>query len=193
MTDSIEQLILTTADDDRDAQFKIAGQYHEQGDTEKMIQWLTKAADNGHMKAKLNLALCYFFGDGVEQSYEKAFPLLKDVAATEDITARYYLSLCFLDGLGVEEDVDYAIRVLWKCAADGMDWAQFSLGECYERGRGVKQDLFEAISWYAKAAQGDVPDANDRFRQLYYENDFTDQNGEKRYFWFEEESMNDGL
>jgi TPR repeat protein len=188
MSDSTDPIIFSTKDD-KDAQFTMAGQFHADGDFEQAVHWLEKAAKNGHVQAKTNLGLMYFFGEGVEQDYDTAFKWFKSSATNDDLTARYYLSLCFLDGLGVEQDEDYAMRVLWKCASDGMDWAQFTLAECYEQGRVVKQDLFEAVSWYARAAQGDVPEANDRFRQLYYENEFTDSNGEKRFFWFEEENM----
>ena len=184
-------IIGTISPDDPDTQFQIAGQHHANGDTEAMIEWLEKAADGGHHKAMTTLGLCCFFGDGMAQDYPRAFELFKTAAGSNDLTARYYLSLCYLDGLGTEVDEDYAVRVLWKCASDGFHWAQFTLGECYEKGRTVKQDLFEAISWYARAAQGDVADANDRFRELYYANEFSDKDGNKRFFWFEEENMSD--
>ena len=181
----------TISPDDAEMQFQIAGQHHASGDQEAMIEWLEKAANNGHHKAMTNLGLCCFFGDGTKQDYPRAFELFKTAAATNDLTARYYLSLCYLDGLGVDKDLEYAVRVLWKAASDGFHWAQFTLGSCYEQGRGVKKDLFEAISWYARAAQGDVPEANERFRELYYANEFSDNDGNKRFFWFEEENMSD--
>lgn len=186
-----ENIIDTVSPDDPDMQFQIAGKHHVDGNTEAMIESLEKAVTGGHHRAMTNLALCCFFGDGIAQDYERAFELFKTSASTNDLTARYYLGLCYLDGLGVAADPDYAVRVLWKCASDGMHWAQFTLGDCYEQGKVVKQDLFEAISWYAKAAQGDVPEANDRFRELYYSNEFTDKDGNKRFFWFEEENMSD--
>jgi len=186
-----DDIIKTVSPDDPETQFQIAGKHHADGNQEAMLEWLDKAAANGHTKAMTNLGLCCFFGDGLEQDYPRAYELFKSASASNDLTARYYLSLCYLDGLGVATDQDYAVRILWKCASDGFHWAQFTLGECYEQGRGVKQDLFEAISWYARAAQGDIPEANDRFRELYYANEFTDKAGDKRLFWFEEENMSD--
>jgi len=189
MSQDFDKQIPSTDLNDKDALFARAGEYHAQGDKDAMVIWLEKAVAKGHIKAKTNLGLCYFFGDNVEQDYEQAFELLKAAASADDQTAKYYLALCYLDGTGVEQDEDYGMRVLWKCASDGMSWAQLSLAECYETGRVVKEDLFEAISWYARAAESDIPEAQEKFRALYYDNNFEDAEGNQRYFWFEEENM----
>lgn len=70
-----------------------------------------------------------------------------------------------------------------------MPHAQLALAEAYEAGSGVQQDLYEAVHWYAHAANAGLEQAAEAFKRLYYSIEFVDENGDRRFFWFEEEHL----
>ena len=96
MTKETNSAIAITDLNDKEALFAKAGEYHAKEDLEGMIPWLEKAAELGHIQAKTNLGLCYFFGNGTEQNYEQAFELFEVAASANDQTAKYYFGLCYL-------------------------------------------------------------------------------------------------
>lgn len=191
MTADVERLKKIAESGDSEAQFQLALYYQLQEDYKDCIRWFKAACENKHVFAMTNLAICYYFGDHIEQSYEKAWPLFLQASIHGDVTAKYYVGLSYLNGNGIDQDSSKAFKILFDCASIGMPWAQLSLADCYVNGTGTEIDLYEAVSWYARAAHQDIEEAGEKFNSIYYSTDFTDTEGNQRWFWFEEDTLTD--
>ena len=102
-------------------------------DASQSINWLQKAADQGHKKAATRLGIIYYKGDGVPSNPERAFELFKRVASTE-VLAQYYMGEAYADGRGITRDYYAAI-----------DWYQKSDSNGYKRAGGKIINLEEEI------------------------------------------------
>ena len=189
MNPDIQQLKMMAESGDAEAQFQLATYCHSQGDYAACTRWLKSACHKQHIRAMTNLAICYYFGDGVAQSYTEALPLFQKASTLGDVSAKYYVGLSYLNGNGVDQDSRKAFKILYDCADEGMPWAQLSLADCYKDGIGTAVDLFEAVSWYARAAEQGVEEAQKKFQSIYYSTHFTDHEGKQRWFWFEREAL----
>ena len=199
MANDIVQLISKAKNGDVEAQFQLGTYYHGEyskscsaKDLETCIHWYTRASEQKHTLATTNLAICYYFGDGVVQNYELAFGLFSESADHGDVNAKYYVGLSHLHGHGATQDSEKGFAILLSCAEAGMPWAQLSVADCYKDGIGVTIDLFEAVSWYYRAADQGSPEAGDKFNRLYYFTHFFDSEGNQRFFWFEEDALRKG-
>jgi uncharacterized protein len=189
MNENIEDIRRHAESGDPEAQFQFAIYSLSNLDYEAGIRWLKIASENKHVFASTNLAICYYFGDHVVQSYEKAWPLLQFSAEQGDLSAKYYIALSYLNGHGIAQDTCRAFKILLHCACEGMTFAQLLLADCYSNGVGTKIDLFEAVNWYSRAAFQGLEEAGEKFNKIYYSNHFTDIDGKQRWFWFEKEFL----
>jgi TPR repeat protein len=185
------EVLQAAENNDPEAQFQLATSAMNAGEKEKFLKWINLAVQNGHPFAITNLGICYYFGDFVEQSYDKAFELFVKSSELGDPNANYYLGLSYLNGLGLSIDTTKGFYLLLNTANEGMPWAQLEVAKCYEVGKGIGEDLFEAVSWYYRAADQGVEEAGEKFNQLYYSNSFVDANGNQRFFPFELETLKD--
>lgn len=177
---------------DAEAQFQYATHLAQEGvtDPHEVMTLLRSSASQGNYKAMSNLGIIYYFGDLGEQNYSKAFEFFKNAAEYHDVTAYYYLGLSYQNGHGTDIDQVKGAEYISKAAQLNMSHAQFALAEAYETGLGVQQDLYEAVHWYAHAANAGLEEAAEAFNRLYYSIEFVDENGDRRFFWFEEENLN---
>lgn len=60
-----------------------------------------------------------------------------------------------------------SLETVQKKANSGNGRAQYLLAECYRNGRGVKQDYSEALSWYEKAANKNIVEAQYQLGYFY--------------------------
>lgn len=188
MNIDVTTLISRAENGDADAQFHLGTHYSSNGNYRDGIYWLELACKQEHMLATTNLAIFYYFGDGVVQCYEKAFPLFVRATDLGDVSAKYYVGLSYLNGNGVEKNTLKGFDLLLDCANEGMAWAQLSVADCYKDGIGTLHDLFEAVSWYAHAAEQGIEEAQTKFQNIYYSKSFVDSDGQQRWFWFEKEA-----
>jgi TPR repeat protein len=119
-------------------------------------QYVAGAA-RGEAEALLRLGVCYYRGDGVPQSYERAAVLYQQAAAKGHADAQFNLGYLYLKGRGVSESSKMAAE-LWKQAADkGHARAHACLGVLYRDGDGVPQSYERAAALFTQsAAQGDT-------------------------------------
>lgn len=169
--------------------FELACQHIADGKTEKAIPLLKKAADNGHAFAASNLGICFYFGDGVEQSYEDAFNCFQIALRNNDPTAFYYVARMYRLGEGRKPEIRAALEYYTKAAMAGMSEAQCELAELYVTGEsvGIERDLRRAVHWFAYAAQQGNTEAEAKFNMLYYHGYETTE--QPTGFWFERESL----
>lgn len=144
---------------DAEAQYQVYNAYYEGVGTEKnqvlADQWLTKAADNGHVIAQ---ALAGFQAIHITKDAAKGVSYLEKAAAGGHLMAKHDLAELYLDGFaGIPMDKERAISLLMENAEDGYAKSQGTLGICYATGNGVPVNHALAVQWFEKAAMQNDP------------------------------------
>lgn len=121
---------------------------------------LELSADQGDVKSKYKIALCYRLGKGVPVDFKKAWEAFTDCRAglerlseEGDLEATKMLADYFAYGRG-KDGTDYVkARGLYYVASIKNDpEALFKLGEIYENGWGTNKDNQQAELYYQKAS-----------------------------------------
>ena len=89
-------------------------------DVKKAVEWMNKAADQGLIEAKRELAEIYIKGDGVLQDFPKAFDLLQAAAHQNDAPAQRDLAMLYANGWGTDKSKVWAL-VWYDYAAKNKD------------------------------------------------------------------------
>ncbi|MGA2349729.1 MAG: hypothetical protein ABSF70_04780 [Terracidiphilus sp.] len=127
------------------------------------------SAEQGDVKAQVQLGLLYHQGKGLPQDYAEALRWYRKAADRDDASGQNGLGYLYFKGQGVPQDFAEADRWYQKAADQGYAKAQFNLGDMYYSGFGVPQDNAEAIRWYREAAdQGYARAQYDLGRMYYY-------------------------
>ncbi len=95
-------------------------------DYAEAVKWFQSAADADHPAGKMNLAISYFEGEGVEQDKEKAVQLLLE-AAEYMPDAQFLLAQCYANGEGIAKDAEKAREWYQKAADAGIVEAKEAL------------------------------------------------------------------
>ena len=69
------------------------------------MEELFKQAEQGDAEAQFLLGLAYYNGEGIEESYEKAFEWWTKAAEQEVPSAMFNLGIMYRDGAGMEQDL----------------------------------------------------------------------------------------
>ena len=105
------------------------------------------------MRSLLKRALVFY----QDKDYERAFPLLLQLAEEENDVAQFVIGLCYQDGTGVKQNNKKAVMWYEASAKQGNVDAACNLADCYREGIGTEADQKEAFGWYKAAAnQGDA-------------------------------------
>jgi len=157
--------------DDVEAQVKIALMYsHGQGidkDPKTAVQWVSKAAKNGHKVAQYYLGNSYEHGQGVEKNLNMAFKWYQLSAKQGYPDAEFSLGVLYENGSGVEKDYKKAVKLYFSSANKGSIAAQTTLAYAYENGYGgFQKDIQKAIYWYEKAAKQGDSWSKERLKEL---------------------------
>ncbi len=129
-------------------------------------QWVAGAA-RGEAEALCRLGYCYYGGQGVPQSYERAAKLYQHAASKGNADAQYNLGCLHREGNGVPQSYEPAAE-LWKQAADqGYAMAQYNLGNLYRDGQGLPQSYEQAAELWQQAADQGNAKAQGKLGVLY--------------------------
>lgn len=131
--------------------------YSEAEDNEKLEDftkartYFLKAESLGSEDASYLLGDTYYYGEGVDQDYQKAAEYYGKASNQAD--ALFSLGSLYMGGYGVKEDAKKGISLYQKAADLNHSTAQFTLGYIYESGDydAVKPDQDLALSWYQLA------------------------------------------
>jgi len=145
----------------------------------KYTKKLMVRAENGDTEAQLELALCYYLGEEVEQSYADAIIWLEKAAEKGCTDAKYFFGHCYHQGEGVERDYAKSIAIFMKLAYAGKAEAQYELGHCYFIGEGIEQSNDEAIRWFEKAAEQGYDEAESMLGVIYLEGEIVEKDEKK--------------
>lgn len=169
---------------DAEAQFDIGIMYYTgtnlPQDTDKAIEFLTKAAEQGHMEAELALG-CIFTDDSSYLNLDSSISWLEKASLQGSVHAQFRLSQIYGAVIYGEADGPYtdekrALALLRLAAEGGYPLAQTMMGVAYDTGAGVAKDSNEAFRWFALAAAQGEPAAQCALGHLY---------GDSRNMWYD--------
>lgn len=125
---------------------------YENGDYEKAVYWWKKA-ENGEprYKAPYYLGICYYYGRGIDQDYNKAYSYFKKDSLNSDAMAM--IGECYYYGRGVGQNYAEAVKCFQKVLQTG-NWrncAARNIAKCYANGYGIEVN-HEKAEYYRKIA-----------------------------------------
>lgn len=117
------------------------------------------------------------------QQFDKAVPLLKQLAGLGNAEAQYNLGYCYQEGIVVEQNQETAIKWYSKSAEQGFNDALYQLMMAYGNGNGVEQDPKKAFSYALKCAENNDGTCMWNVINCYYSGMGVDKNIDKMLEW----------
>jgi len=108
---------------------------------EEAFYWLKEAAQNGHTKAKDDLAFCYLNGTGTSKDYEKAVYWMEQASNDGNVRAKTRLGAAYIEGIGVSADKEKGLSLLKEAASLGDETAKEALKNYSKRELTKKEKL----------------------------------------------------
>ena len=133
---------------------------------------------------EFDLALKFYYGDGVNKDLKKAVELFTTAANQGHSQAQHNLGYCYQIGEGVEKNIEKAAGWYTVAANQGLPSAQYNLAYCYEEGEGVEKNLKKAVEWYTAAANQGYSDAQYNLAYCYEKGEGVEKNLKKAVEWF---------
>jgi len=156
-----------------------------------VIELLTKAANQGHVRAHYSIGFIYFLGSGVAQDYKKAVQWTQKAADQGFSDAQFQLGTMYYNGDGVVLDYKKAVRWFRKAADQGSASAQVNLGEMYNKGKGVAQNYDEAARLFRKAADQGLDTAQFFLANTFFYGEGAAQDYKKAEQWYRKAAHQD--
>ena len=147
----------------------------ENQDMGKAIEWFENSAENGNKFAMFSLANIYYYGNGTDVDYFKAFNYYKESADKGCTHAYYRLGYMFRNGMGCvkntkESDVWFAKMISLyssdKKLQNGFNC--YRLGQLYEKGWGTEIDFDKAKEYYLIASKDKNSNAEFALARIYF-------------------------
>lgn len=126
-----------------------------------------KKANLGNAEAQHNVAECYYYGQGVQQDYQKSVGWHIKAASQNYIASKYCLGWSYEHGEGVAVDMNKAVAYYKEAAKGKHAKAQYYLGLCYLNGTGVESNNKEAVRLIKQSASNGYDNAKFRLGKLY--------------------------
>jgi TPR repeat protein len=141
-------------------------------------------AERGDAHAKVEAALAYLRGEGVEADAGAGMRWVQTAAAQGDVTAQFILGSLYAKGMA--PDPQHAVKWYAAAAAKGNVKAMHNLALAYLSGDGVEKNSATAIDWFTKAANGGYVDAAMNLAVLYDRGDGVDRSPRRALRWYDE-------
>lgn len=130
----------------------IASFYLKKGEFQEAVKWLEKAYSNNFLIVCHNLADCYFWGNGVPQSYKKAYEIFNK-GKDDNPQCLYRLGMMTRNGQGCTKNVGEGVQLLIKAANLGVGRARYQIGVDYYTGEDIRRDYTNAIKYLLLALE----------------------------------------
>ncbi len=163
---------------DPQALYELGLEAYTKGDNETAAEYFLKASDLESDMARNALGLLYYYGAGVEQSYEKAAEFWQLSVDQGNAMAMVNLGSLYEQGKGVEQSFEKAAEYYRKAAELGDQAGMAWLGILYENGQGVEQSYEKAAEYYRKSAKLGSPAGQIMLGDLYYRGNGVEQSYE---------------
>jgi TonB family protein len=161
----------------------ISGSTNSNGQSDRNIKSLIKAAEQGDAESQFKLAEAYLVGSGINRDYVEALKWFWKAAEQGDAEAQFHLGLLYGYGEGVLRDNVESAKWLCRAAEQTGASAQFFLGLRYLQGNGVSQNYEEAVKWFRKAAEKSLAKAQLQLGTMYLQGNGVSQNYEEAVKW----------
>ncbi|RNA27147.1 sel-1 -like protein [Brachionus plicatilis] len=118
------------------------------------IFYLNKAAQQGHDRAREELAVQLLFGDHIARNITAATEIFQDLSSRKGYPrSQFYLGFVYASGLGVKSNQAKALTYFTFAALGGDSLAQMALGYRYWASINVVSSCEMALSYYKQVAQ----------------------------------------
>ncbi|KXU39197.1 hypothetical protein AXE65_09820 [Ventosimonas gracilis] len=194
--------------------FGLAYRYRElviREECSEAIDWLTSAAEQGDSFSQRYLAEFYLQGKHVEQNYQKALYLFQRAAEQGNSDAQRFIGTLYEKGLGVDKNQNEAER-WYQLASERGDYyrysdqapylyeafkesqalakkgdalAQYTLCLAYRFGKHVRKNAESALLWCKKAADQELPQAQNFLGYMYLKGYMVKQDYAQALHWFQ--------
>ena len=151
-----------------------------QKDREKAHRLLVYGAENGHVIAQFDLGCLYLTGDdNVNQSIDKALPLLKNAADKKMPGALMALGNLYEEGHLVPRNLNLALNYYDQLITSGDDFAQMAQARIYQKGLRGEKSVTKATDFYERAASRGIIEASVELGLIYYNREGNDRDMNK--------------
>src|SRR5690606_2137497 len=140
------------------------------------------AAAAGNAWARYRLGRLMVYGYGIKAEVRRAMDLLEQAAAEGQAGARYELGLIKEEGRLVPKDIAAARWHYLFGAEAGHALSQFKLG--YLLSTYEPRDLASSVEWTRKAAEQNIPEAQNNLGLAYERGEGIDLNWASAVYWY---------
>ncbi|MEO8896617.1 MAG: tetratricopeptide repeat protein [Rhizomicrobium sp.] len=144
---------------------------------------LDMRAERGDAHAKVEAALAYLRGDGVDADAGAGMRWVQTAAAQGDATAQFILGSLYAKGMA--SDPARASKWYAAAAAQGNVKAMHNLGLAYLNGDGVEKNTATAIDWFTRAATNGYVDSAMNLAVLYDRGEGVARNPHDALQWYD--------
>jgi len=139
--------------------------------TKEELNELTENADSGDAEALYKLGDLYFYGEEVEESYEKALCFYSEAEKRGHTKATYSIGWLYEHALGVAKSYAVAIEHYTRGAEQGSIDSMYRLGAIYydDEESDIKREPKKSLFWFEKAAEAGELRAYSFVGRLYEE------------------------
>lgn len=157
------------------------------------LNYWQKSMELGNLEAKYHIANLYYFGEGVEIDYTKAFEYFFDCATSNEeglhvTNSCFNVANAYFKGEAVEENLEKAFAWYHRAADLGHPSACFNIGASYFRGDPYNQDFDKAFKYLMVAANDGFAIAQYMIGVLYTAGRGCNQDIEAARYWLTEAS-----
>lgn len=125
------------------------------GADSESVRAYRKGAELGQDVSQVNLAHCYWKGEGVAQDYEQAVYWYHKAAEQDNVEAQSQLGIAYTEGFGVKKNIEMAKMWYERAAEQNDTTALYNLAFIYQEG----QDFVKAFRYLKRAADLDCTEA----------------------------------
>lgn len=122
------------------------------GNPVEYMQFLTRAADQGHSKAYVELARLLIERKDAAAYYSDAFAMLNKAAQANNMEANALLASCYKIGMGTAQDPVKALQLLQLASDNNDPDAQVLMASAMLVGDGIPRNITRAIALLRNAA-----------------------------------------
>ena len=146
------------------AQFSVGSiLYYGTKQTAEAVEWIKKAAVQGHAAAEFQMGQMHDFGFGVPQDDRQALEWYQRAAGHGSAAGQRSVGDFYQKGRAIPADAAAAVR-WYQHAAEADDLrAQYQLGQAFFSGTGVARNYVTAYLWFTIAA-GQTPLKDNRMQ-----------------------------
>lgn len=160
---TINELVDLANKNNVDAIYELGIRYWDEKDYDKALIYFRKAEQAGSIKAKYRIADSYYYGNGANQDYQKAFEIYKEIyEKTKGKYALMQLIAMYYFGRGVEQNYQKVIQYGEEFEKNNNDeYVAYYLGIIYFYGKDVEKNYKKAKMYFEKSI-------DDRYDDVYY-------------------------